>query len=641
MSDNVEIPPVVDAVVELGVVRMRMGVGSSARESYRPRMCLWVDQRSGMILHFELTEPLESYVPLVVNSLGGVAKRIRGLPRQIQLRDPQLAGELRRVLERVGIEVVVRESLPMLDEAVASMMEFKRISGNPEPGLLDVPGMTLDHVIAFADAARAFYEARPWRHLIDDDLIAIESPVGPPGTQFTQVLGAGGSTFGLGFVASRQAHEDLRAGRGLPRGGIWSLLFGDIDHLPYDDGEAWERHGLAVAGPDAYPSFVRITKSKGETYPTPEQLVWAEGLLRALASTTEEELDRGQWDKHVEMLNGATAYKFSMPLLLEQMTGQNQADPAKSFHAARIGMEPMLRAIGQQLAGRGTMTEAELNQFMQSVQGKPQAFTPTTGAERAQALCYQAYESRGRRQAQLARQALTIDPDCCDALVLLAERAGDPESALPLYKRAVEAGERQLGLDRFEKDAGHFWGIVETRPYMRARQQLALTLMELGEFEQAAGHFNELLRLNPNDNQGNRYHLAQCLLNGNQLDLLDTLLNRSPYKDDFTAEWAFTRALLEYRRNGDSPGVRRQLDEAQRRNRFVVPLLTGRAQMPPVSPSSFSPGGEDEAVVCVNQIAEGWHETSGAIEWLESTAAKVQRRARQWQRERDKKRKRR
>jgi tetratricopeptide (TPR) repeat protein len=332
-------------------------------------------------------------------------------------------------------------------------------------------------------------------------------------------------------------------------------------------------------------------------------------------------------------------YKFSMPLLLEQMSGSGGADPATAFHAARICMEPMLRAIDQQLAGREAMTKAELKQFMQSVQGKPQAFTPTTDAERAQALCYHAYESRGRRQVQLARQALEIDPDYCEALVLLAERAGNPESALPLYKRAVKAGERQLGHDRFEKQAGHFWGIVETRPYMRARQQLALTLMELREFDEAASHFDELLRLNPNDNQGNRYHLAQCLLNGNRLDILDALLNDSPYKDDFTAEWAFTRALLEYRRNGDSPGVKRRLDEAQKRNRFVVPLLTGRAQMPPVSPSSFSPGGQDEAVVCVNQIAEGWHETSGAIEWLESTAAKVQRRARQWRRARDKKRK--
>jgi tetratricopeptide (TPR) repeat protein len=643
MSDNLKIPPILDCVVELGMVRMRMAVGPSARQSYRPRLCLWVDQRTGMIAHFEMTEPLESYLPLVVNSMGGLADRIGGLPRQVQLRDTQLAMQLRPILERAGVEVVVRESLPMLDEAVSSMQEFKRLGGDPEPGLLDVPGMTLDHLIAFAEAARAFYEARPWRHLIDDDLIAIQSPAGPVGTQFTQVLGAGGQTFGLGFVASRQAHEDLRAGHGLPRGGMWSLLFADIDDIPYDDGEAWERHGLAVAGRRGYPCFARLSKSKDPVYPTPhpQQLVWAEGLLRALAGTTEEELDQGRWEKRVETLTGAMTYQLTMPLLLEQMSGKTGADPAMALHAGRIGMEPVLRAIGQQLASRGPMSEDQLHQFMASVQDKPQTFTPTTDAERAQAMCYQAYESRGRRQVQLARQALVMDPDCCDALLMLAERAVDPQSAMPLYERAVQAGQRQLGSDRFEKDAGHFWGIVETRPYMRAQQQLALTLMELADFDQAAGHFNELLRLNPNDNQGNRYHYAQCLLSANRLDHLDVLLNRSEYKDDFAAEWAFTRALLEFRRNGDSPDLRRRLDEAQKRNRFVVPLLTGRAPVPAVPPSSFSPGSEDEALVCMEQIAEGWHETPGAIEWLESTAARVQRRARQWQRARDRKRKRR
>jgi hypothetical protein len=80
MSDNLKIPPILDCVVELGMVRMRMAVGPSARQSYRPRLCLWVDQRTGMIAHFEMTEPLESYLPLVVNSMGGLADRIGGLP---------------------------------------------------------------------------------------------------------------------------------------------------------------------------------------------------------------------------------------------------------------------------------------------------------------------------------------------------------------------------------------------------------------------------------------------------------------------------------------------------------------------------------------------------------------------------------
>ena len=641
MDTHPKLPPVLDAVVELGVVRMRTSVGARSQERYRPRMCLWVDQGTGMILHFELSEPMPSYLPLVVDSLAAVAERMGGVPRQIQLRDTKLAGELKQALEPSGIEVVVRESLPMLDEALTSLMEFKRISGKPEPGLLNVPDMTLDHVMAFADAAKAFYEARPWRHLIDDDLIAIESPSGPPGTQFTQVLGAGGSTYGLGFVASRQVHEEMRSGQGLPRGGVWSLLFGDIDEISYEDGEAWERHGLAVAGPFAYPSFGRFTQSEGYSHPLPAQLVWAEGLLRALATTTEDELDRGQWEKHVETLGGATTYRFSMPLLLEQVAGKSVVDPARSVHAGRIAAESMLRAIGQQLAGRGPMSEAELNQFLASIQGKPQTFTPTTDAERAQALFFQACESRGRRQVQLARQALAIDPDCCDALILLAERAGDPESALPLCRRAVEGGQRQLEASRFKNDIGHFWEIVETRPYMLARQQLALTLMELDAFDEAASHLSEMLRLNPGDNQGNRYHLAQCLLYANKLDELDELLNGPQYRDDSDAEWAFTRALLAYRRQGDTPEARKRLDEAQRRNRFVVPLMTGRTPMPLEPPSSFSPGSEDEAIACVKQIADGWHEMPGAIDWLEATTAKVQNRIRQWSREREKKRKKR
>jgi hypothetical protein len=222
MAENMKLPPLMELVTELGVVRMRVGVGRAASESYRPRMCLWVDQESGVIVHFELGEPAPSYLPLVLKSLGQVVERVGGLPRQIQLRDTRLAGALRDALKPAGVEVVVRESLPKLDEAVESVMDFKSISGKLEPGLLDVKGMTLDHLMAFADAAQAFYEARPWRHLSDDDLIAIESPQGPPGTQFAQVLGAGGQTFGLGFVPSRKVHEDLRTSGTIPRGGLWS-----------------------------------------------------------------------------------------------------------------------------------------------------------------------------------------------------------------------------------------------------------------------------------------------------------------------------------------------------------------------------------------------------------------------------------
>ena len=69
----------------------------------------------------------------------------------------------------------------------------------------------------------------------------------------------------------------------------------------------------------------------------------------------------------------------------------------------------------------------------------------------------------------LARQALELWPDCADAYVLLAENAGSRPQALDLYQKRVKAGARALVPATFARDVGHFWGLLETRPYLRAR----------------------------------------------------------------------------------------------------------------------------------------------------------------------------
>ena len=94
--------------------------------------------------------------------------------------------------------------------------------------------------------------------------------------------------------------------------------------------------------------------------------------------------------------------------------------------------------------------------------------------DRAQQLMYDAWEEPNRRtRRKLIKQALEIYPDCVDAFVCLAEDSHDPEEAIPLYERALEAGGRDLGSKMFAEDAGHFWGILDTRPYMRAKEGLA------------------------------------------------------------------------------------------------------------------------------------------------------------------------
>jgi tetratricopeptide (TPR) repeat protein len=89
-------------------------------------------------------------------------------------------------------------------------------------------------------------------------------------------------------------------------------------------------------------------------------------------------------------------------------------------------------------------------------------------------------------------------------------------AAHSLRARTRRWGELALGPEGFKEYDGHFWGFLETRPYMRARHGLALALLKLGEEEEAMKHFRAMLKLNPGDNQGIRYLLLGCLLKRNE-----------------------------------------------------------------------------------------------------------------------------
>ena len=151
------------------------------------------------------------------------------------------------------------------------------------------------------------------------------------------------------------------------------------------------------------------------------------------------------------------------------------------------------------------------------------------GPRRAEALLHQAFQSDDPAEVvALARQALEVWPDCADAYVLLAEQARGPQEALELYALGVEAAERDLGEAAFREAVGHFWGVLPTRPYMRARHGLAQSLWVLGRRAEAVEHYQEMLRLNPTDNQGVRYNLAACLIEIGRDEDLAALLEQLP-----------------------------------------------------------------------------------------------------------------
>jgi tetratricopeptide (TPR) repeat protein len=256
-------------------------------------------------------------------------------------------------------------------------------------------------------------------------------------------------------------------------------------------------------------------------------------------------------------------------------------------------------------------TEGSMRELLQSLGGGASPDTPLAKAQVVMDRAFAACEESSR--CALAHEALDICPDCADAYVVLAEHCKSRKETLRLYQQGVAAGERALGREGFQQAIGHFWGILDTRPYMRARMGLALSLWTAGRREEAAEHLRDMLRLNPNDNQGVRYTLAGFLLALDRDEELAKLIDQYP---EGTATWTWTEALLAFRKQGETTESNQLLDFAKRTNKHVPKWLLGR-QLPPMEqPDSYSPGSEEEALIYLSNFLAGWKATPGAIAWL-------------------------
>ncbi|HSE84506.1 MAG TPA: tetratricopeptide repeat protein [Thermodesulfobacteriota bacterium] len=282
----------------------------------------------------------------------------------------------------------------------------------------------------------------------------------------------------------------------------------------------------------------------------------------------------------------------------------------------RRAMEKMMSDIGKLFSEHEFASIEEANAFLQDMLGGG-GLPPSpkhTPLEHAQDLMYEAWDSSGKRRVKLARRALEISKDCADAYVLLAEEtARSIKEAKDLYEQGVKAGERALG-SQFEEYVGHFWGVIETRPYMRARAGLAECLWMLGARQQAIEHYTDMLRLNPNDNQGVRYILINCLLEEGSDEAVEKLLEQ--YEDDAAATWSYSRALLVFRQEGASEKANTCLKEALEGNRFIPSYLLGKKRLPKRLPEYIGFGDENEAIAYAAEAIKVWQKTEGALQWL-------------------------
>ena len=98
-----------------------------------------------------------------------------------------------------------------------------------------------------------------------------------------------------------------------------------------------------------------------------------------------------------------------------------------------------------------------------------------------------------------------------------------------------------LGAEFFQENKGDFWGILETRSYMRARPMLADFLVDAGRMAEAIRHCETIVQLNPNDNQGVRRTLLAYYLSTDKLEGARRPLQE--YAEDDTPVFLWGRML--------------------------------------------------------------------------------------------------
>lgn len=482
-----------------------------------------------------------------------------------------------------------------------------------DPGLLSGDGVTLEQVASFAEAASSFARAEPWRHLEEEDVIHVEAPESDP-VRFASVLGSISRERGILFLSELWKPGAVRFEE------PWLLRYADARTMPSPDLYLWERYGLALAGENDLPWV--STPADGNRRPDAGLLDRFEAILRALAVTTEDEMDSGRWEKTVETSRGSVRVVLSLPDLLNppQPDWDDELD-ALSAAAEEEGWldDVLLEDLEEELtaAGARAMETGEVGKAAVP----PARMCPEW---EAQLLVDEAWEVMGRRRVALARRALALWPDCADAWSLLAERERDPERAVILYTHAMAVAERGLDPLFFEIHAGSFREIPETRPYLRARLGLADALWEVDRCEEAVAHFQELLRLDPMDSRDVRSRLVDALLLlGRDGDAARVL---AAYPGDTLAHSLYSRALLAFRREGDSPGARKCLTIALTRNRFVPEYLLAEDLGPDeVTPLLLQPGDRSEAVFYAVAAFDVWERTPGAFDWLRKRVSEQRR----------------
>lgn len=292
--------------------------------------------------------------------------------------------------------------------------------------------------------------------------------------------------------------------------------------------------------------------------------------------------------------------------------------PKPSSKTATSGLPPGLHAmrdLHKMLGEQNFQSEAEIVAFMNKMvkEGIPE-FEPGGLAGEAEALVEQAMGKTTKEAAELARKALGLDTECIPAYVLLAHLEELNPVRAALFKRGVDIGMDRFGGAYMQQNRGHFWGLVETRPYMRCLHGYAESLFDMGQLGNALNIWMEMLQLNPDDNGGVRETALLALAALGEKEHFAKL--DAQFEDDDMCGTLYNRALMVFnQKNPDLKKAANLLQAAIKRNAHVPALLFAAGE--PEFAGAYTVGSREEALNFARFAWGVWLAVPNALEWLE------------------------
>jgi len=244
-----------------------------------------------------------------------------------------------------------------------------------------------------------------------------------------------------------------------------------------------------------------------------------------------------------------------------------------------------------------------------------------TAEEQAQDLVHEAYDLAPAKAKKNVEKALELDPNCIEAYEYLASREKALEISLVFCDKGIAIGRKKFGGKFLKENKGIFWGIHETRPFMRCLYNKAEWLITDGKMVEAVEIMEEMLQLNEGDNLGVRFPLMSALIVLGETEKFKKY-DKMFADDKYSAAMLYSRALFAFKTEGDSANTRKKLDQAAKANPFVIQRLFD-GNINHAGLDAYRMGSPEEAEIYVLHSGLAWHKTEGAMRWLTDTATNV------------------